>query len=91
MKASDWLTQERSKARHEGRMLGLVYGLVIGIGIFAGVTVALLAYSDRKHEEAVSSIRQADRLLLTKCQTDLSEFSAIAELARSYDDRVVAR
>jgi len=78
-------------ARHEGRMMGLIYGLVIGLTIFSGVTVALMSYADRKHEEAVATIKAADAILLNKCKTDLSEFSAIAELAREYDARVVAR
>jgi len=78
-------------ARHEGRMMGLIYGLVIGLTIFAGVTVALMSYSDRKHESALATIKQADAILLNKCKTDLSEFSAIAELAKAYDARVVGR
>ena len=72
----NYLKLREHEAFADGRNMGAIAGLIVGAMIMVGIHIALSMYADTKHEQAIATIKQADRLLLTECQalvTDLAE------------------
>lgn len=91
MNASEWVVQCCYMSRREGRIQGLIVGVIVGLGVMLGAHLALSMHSDRVHESAVASIREADALLLRTCRADVARYNDIAEVEKAYAAREAGR
>jgi hypothetical protein len=77
----------KRKAAMAGAAIGCALALTVSVLIGWSLDVWRVSQHERLRAEAVAVVDAR----LSKCKTDLADFSAIAELAKSYDSRVVAR